>query len=409
MADFVKNRYLLITVALVLALTLLVGNFLAPLSLPAGEKIASAIEATPTPNPLPLDLGGTEEEKLLTAIYRQVIASVVNITVVKRVEVAPGLPGFPPIPGLPSIPRSPEEFYQEGQGSGFVWDEQGHIVTNNHVVEEADTVEVIFWDDTVVRAEVVGTDPDSDLAVIKVDPAEVELHSVTLGDSDALAVGQMAIAIGNPFGQAGTMTHGIISALGRTFRPGGSPFAIPEMIQTDAAINPGNSGGPILNSKGEVIGINTLILSRSGSSAGVGFAVPINIAKRVVPVLIEKGEYHHSWLGISGTDVAPAIAELMNLPAGTRGALIIELSQGGPADRAGLRGSDKTAEINGRQVKIGGDVIIAIDDSPVRRMDDLIAYLVEETQPGQQVELTILREGEEQKVTLELGERPRRE
>lgn len=398
-----KGCYLMV-IAMLVALALLGSGFLVSPPLTAGEKIASAAEATPTPLP---ELGVVEEEKLLTAIYRQTVLSVVNITVVKKVERTLGFPGLPEIPGFPSIPRLPEEFYQEGQGSGFVWDEKGHIVTNNHVVEGADTVEVTFWDETSVKAEVVGADPDSDLAVIKVNPAEVELHPVTLGDSDALAVGQMAIAIGNPFGQVGTMTKGIISALGRTFRPGGSPFAIPEMIQTDAAINPGNSGGPLLDSKGQVIGINTLILSRSGSSAGVGFAVPINIAKRVVPVLIEKGEYRYAWLGISGTDLRPAISEIMNLPAGTRGALVIEVSQGGPADKAGLRGSSKTAKINGREVKVGGDVIIAIDSAPVRDMDDLIVYLVEETQPGQKAELTVLREGKEVKITVELGERPR--
>lgn len=394
-----SKKVRLVMLFAVLALALAFLGFL-PSSSRVEEKVLAA-EATPTP------LIGTEEERLLTALYRQVIPSVVNITVVKKVEGALGFPGLPEIPGFPSIPRLPEEFYQEGQGSGFVWDEEGHLVTNNHVVEGADKVEVTFWDETAVEAEVVGTDPDSDLAVIKVDPTKVELHPVTLGDSESLAVGQMAIAIGNPFGQVGTMTRGIISALGRTFRPGGSPFAIPEMIQTDAAINPGNSGGPLLNSKGEVIGINTLILSRSGSSAGVGFAVPINIAKKVVPVLIEKGEYRYAWLGISGTDVSPAIAKIMDLPPGSRGALVIEVTQGGPADKAGLRGSSKTAKINGRELKVGGDVIVAIDQTPVQDMDDLIVYLVEKAQPGQKVELTILREGKEQKATVELGERPR--
>jgi len=408
MVGWRKSRYLLLTVVVILSLAFLGGNFFIPPSLPSQGRVVSAMQATPTLHPVSAGFAGTEEEELLTDIYRRVNPSVVNITVVRKVKGAWGFPGLPEIPGFPSIPRTPKEFYQEGQGSGFVWDEEGHIVTNNHVVEGADTVEVTFWDDTSVKAEVVGTDPDSDLAVIKVDPEAVELRPVALGDSDALAVGQMAIAIGNPFGQVGTMTRGIISALGRTFRPGGSPFAIPEMIQTDAAINPGNSGGPLLNSKGEVIGINTLILSRSGSSAGVGFAVPINIAKRVVPVLIEKGTYRYAWLGISGMDLRPALAEIMNLPAGTRGALVIEVTQGGPADKAGLQGSSKTAEINGHEVKVGGDVIIAIDETPVRGMDDLILYLVEEARPGQEVELTILRGGEEQKVTVELGERPRK-
>ena len=216
----------------------------------------------------------------------------------------------------------------------------------------------------------------------------------------------MAIAIGNPFGQAGTMTRGIVSALGRTFTPESSPFAIPEMIQTDTAINPGNSGGPLLDSQGRVIGINSLILSRSGSSSGVGFAVPINTAKRVVPVLIEEGAYHYAWLGITGTDLTPAIVEAMDLPAGTRGALVIEAGGEGPADKAGLRGSTETVESKGRSLETGGDIILAIDGTPVQDMDDVIAYLVKNTQPGQEVELSILRDGQEQKLTVELGERP---
>jgi S1-C subfamily serine protease len=216
----------------------------------------------------------------------------------------------------------------------------------------------------------------------------------------------MAIAIGNPFGQAGTMTRGIISALGRTFRPGSSPFAIPEMIQTDAAINPGNSGGPLLDSQGRVIGINTLILSRSGSSSGVGFAVPVNMAKQVVPVLIEEGEYKYAWLGITGTDLTLDIVEAMDLPPGTRGALVIEVGQGGPADGAGLRGSTETVEIKGRPLQVGGDIILAIDGTPVRDMDDVIVYLVQNTQPGQEVDLSILRDGQEQKLTVALEERP---
>jgi len=350
-------------------------------------------------------MGNTEEE-LLINIYERVNPAVVNIRVIKRVERPTIFPEWPEIPGFPSIPRLPDEFYQEGQGSGFVWDQEGHIVTNNHVVEGADDVEVVFWDDTAVEGKVVGTDPDSDLAVVEVDLPAEELHPVELGDSDELRVGQLAIAIGNPFGQAGTMTRGIISALGRTFRSGGSPFAIPEMIQTDAAINPGNSGGPLLDSQGRVIGINTLILSRSGSSAGVGFAIPINMAKRVVPVLIEEGEYHYAWLGITGQDLTPAIAEAMDLPADTRGALVVEVGEGGPADEAGLRGSTETIEVKGHPLQIGGDIIQAIDGTPVQDMDDVIVYLVENTRPEQKVELTILRDGQEQKLTVKLGERP---
>jgi 2-alkenal reductase len=336
---------------------------------------------------------GDVEEDLLINLYERVNPAVVNIRVIKRVE-------------QPATFLTPDELFQEGQGSGFVWDQEGHIVTNNHVVEGADEVEVVFWDDTVVEGKVIGTDPDSDVAVVEVDLPAEELHPVELGDSDELRVGQLAIAIGNPFGQAGTMTRGIISALGRTFNPGGSPFSIPEMIQTDAAINPGNSGGPLLDSEGRVIGINTLILSRSGSSSGVGFAVPINMAKRVVPVLMEEGEYQYAWLGITGADLTPTIVEAMDLPAGTQGALVVEVGEDGPADKAGLRGSIEAVEIKGRPLEIGGDIILAIDRTLVQDMDDVIVYLVKNTQPGQEVELSILRDGQEQKLTLELGERP---
>jgi serine protease Do len=358
-------------------------------------KVAPTMTPAPTPTTLPataLEVGLTEED-LLVNIYESVNPAVVNIRVIKRVEQTATF-------------VMPDEFYQEGQGSGFVWDREGHIVTNNHVVEGADEVEVVFWDDTVVEGKVIGTDPDSDLAVVEVDLPAEKLHPVELGDSDELGVGQMAIAIGNPFGQAGTMTRGIISGLGRTFRPGSSPFAIPEMIQTDAAVNPGNSGGPLLDSEGRVIGINTLILSRSGSSSGVGFAVPINMARRVVPVLIEEGEYQYAWLGITGTDLTPTIVEAMELPAGTQGALVIEVGQDGPADEADLQGSIETVEIRGRPLEIGGDIILAIDGTPVQDMDDVIVHLVKYTRPGQEVELSILRDGQERKLTVELGERP---
>jgi len=418
---------------LILAFVVLVSLFLLGcncLNLPvilgqvarAGERVITKVgEATVTPQPTPttpttptaLPQSLTEEvnaeEQLFTSIYERVSPSVVHIRVVKRVELEqpfgfqwPEIPGYP---SLPEIPRSPQEFYQSGEGSGFIWDTDGHIVTNNHVVAGADKVEVHFFDGTIVEAEVLGTDPNSDLAVIKVDASPELLRPVELGDSDNLKVGQWAIAIGNPFGQTWTMTRGIISALGRTIRSQASPFSIPEMIQTDAAINPGNSGGPLLDSEGQVIGVNTMILSRSGSSAGIGFAVPINIARKVVPVLIEKGHYAYPWLGISGTSLTPDIVEAMNLPV-KQGALVVEVVKDSPAAKAGLKGSDKTVKIEGQDVPIGGDVIVAINDTPVHEMDDLIAYLVRETRPGQKVELTIIRQGHEQRIEVELAERP---
>jgi 2-alkenal reductase len=299
-----------------------------------------------------------------------------------------------------------DDLYRRGEGSGFVWDTEGHIVTNDHVVEDATIVEVHFKDGTILEADVIGTDPQSDIAVIKVDPTQVALKPVTLGDSDQVKVGQLAVAIGNPFGQTWTMTRGIVSAVGRVIQSGLSRFSIPEVIQTDAAINPGNSGGPLLNSRGEVIGMNTMIISQSGSSSGVGFAVPSNIIAKVVPALISKGSYAYPWLGITGRDLLPQDVKALDLPV-RRGALVLDVAAGSPADKAGLRGSERVIRVQGQELTTGGDVITAIDDTPVTGMDQLISYLVRKTQPGQQVTLTIIRDGKEKKVTVTLAERPK--
>jgi 2-alkenal reductase len=354
------------------------------------------------------------QEEVLNRIYETTLPSVVHIRVVQKVEVPqarefelPDIPGFPPFP-FESLPPMPHEFFRSGEGSGFVWDDQGHIVTNNHVVEGAERVEVIFWDGTIVDAKVLGTDPDSDLAVLKVDLPPEKLRPASLGDSATLKVGQLVVAIGNPFGQEFTMTSGIISALGRTIRPGTSPFSIPEVIQTDAAINPGNSGGPLLDRQGRVIGINTMIISPGGASAGIGFAIPIDIAKKVVPALIEEGSYAYAWLGIQGTTLTPEMARLMDLPENTRGALVIEVMKDSPADKAGLRGSDRTMEVKGRRYRLGGDVIVGINGDPIKEMDDLVVYLIKNTRPGDTVILELIREdGRREKIEVKLGQRPR--
>jgi 2-alkenal reductase len=317
------------------------------------------------------------EEQLLVNLYERVNFSVVNLAV--------------------------STAFGGGTGSGFVLDTNGHIVTNNHVIEGADQILVRFADETVVEAELVGADVDSDLAVIRVDvPADL-LREVRLGDSSTLRVGQRAIAVGNPFGLEQTMTTGIISALGRVVRQEGG-FSLPFLIQTDAAINPGNSGGPLLNSRGEVIGVNTFIFSRSGSSSGVGFAVPVNTVKRVVPALIATGRYADPWLGISGVSITPTVAEALALPV-EQGILLQEVVPEGPADRAGLRGNDQQVEFDRAFLPTGGDIIVGIDGLDVRDMDDLIIYLAEAI-VGQKVTVDILRDGERQSLDVVLGERP---
>jgi 2-alkenal reductase len=364
----------------------------------ASARLVPTLAPAPTPLPADLIAEADAEELLLVNIYERVNPSVVNIVVtVDSGEVPTDLGNL---------------FPNQGQGSGFIYDTQGHIVTNNHVIAEADTVNITFADGSVVEAEVIGTDPDSDLAVLKVDVPAGSLRPVEWGDSDLLKVGQRAIAIGNPFGLDGTLTSGIISALGRSLPTENGAFRIPEIIQTDAAINPGNSGGPLLNSEGQVIGVNTAIVPRRDrfggerSFLGVGFAVPANLVKRVVPSLIEHGRYEHPWIGFSGNTVTPEIAEAMNLEK-AMGALVVQVLSGSPADDAGLRGG--TREIvfdNGLDTTIGGDVIIAIDDREIHTFDDLIAFLSGRGEVGQTVTLTIIRDGEEQTVDLTLGPRP---
>jgi S1-C subfamily serine protease len=347
----------------------------------------------------------------LEAIYRQLDPSVVNIRVVQQPQSTGGLlPGFPGIPGfaLP-LPQTPEP--TTALGSGFVWDTAGHIITNNHVVDGASDIMVTFSDGTSAPATVVGRDPDSDLAVLQVHVPSESLHPVQLADSNHVNVGQLAVAIGNPFGLQGTMTVGIISGLGRSLPSDSSQgttatYTIPAIIQTDAPINPGNSGGVLADDQGKVVGVTSAIVSPVQASAGVGFAIPSAIVQQVVPALISQGHYDHPYIGITGTDLTPEIVAAMHLPDNQQGLLVIDVASGGPADHAGLRGSDRSATIEGSQVPIGGDVVTAIDSNVVHGFDDLAAYLALHTQVGQTVTLDVLRGGSTIQLQATLEARP---
>ncbi|MGC9468656.1 MAG: S1C family serine protease [Anaerolineae bacterium] len=293
----------------------------------------------------------------------------------------------------------------QGAGSGFIIGEDGHIVTNNHVIAQAEFLTVIFFDGFQAEAEIVGTDPDSDLAVIKVDQLPENVHPLTLGDSNAVSVGEWVVAIGNPFGLGSSFTVGVVSAVGRTIASGATPFAIPQAIQTDAAINPGNSGGPLLNTAGEVIGVNAQIATggTSRTNSGVGFAIPVNTVRRIVPVLIETGSYAWPWLGVRGGSVNLLIQEANGLPS-QRGAYIHEIV-GGPAAAVGLQGSTGSAMIEGFEVPTGGDVVTYIDGTQVEDYSEL-QLLISQKEPGDTVTLTVMRNGDELQIDLELEARP---
>lgn len=359
--------------------------------------------ATPVPTPLPTPTTApavlptvppeafSELEARLEAVYAMASPAVVNITT--RVITYDFF--MQPVP-------------QEGTGSGFLYDDQGHIVTNYHVVEGAEEVVVTLSDGRSFQAEVVGTDPSTDLAVLRI-PAQDLPAPLPLADSDQLRVGQIVIAIGSPFGQVGTMTMGIISALGRVIESPNGRF-IGEAIQTDAPINPGNSGGPLLDLQGRVIGVNSQIISPSQASAGIGFAISSNTVRRVVPHLITRGRYPHPWLGIQVLALSPEWRQAlqqagMEIPV-QEGLLVLSVVRGSPADRAGIRGGTQVVRIGGYRIPVGGDIIVSINGHPVPSLRELTVYLDTRTQVGQQVEVRLIRDGREMSVPVVLGERP---
>ncbi|MBX3012730.1 MAG: trypsin-like peptidase domain-containing protein [Caldilineaceae bacterium] len=386
-----------------LVLTLVLGAWYAPL-----------LWSTVNVNAKPAALGNTRfyeaqsmqvDPALLSGqeafadLYEQISPSVVSIQVTARASTI-NIPGF-------SFPQD-EAPLQQGQGSGFIFDNEGHIVTNNHVVDGAESVTVVFYNGFWANAEVVATDPQADLAVLKVTPPDsFDWRPLPLAAPDTLRVGHTVIAMGNPFGLDGTMTTGIVSAIGRGMPVGdlgSSTYTLPEIIQTDAAINPGNSGGPLINLAGEVVGVNFAIESTVRANSGVGFTIPASIVERVVPALIQDGRFDYPYLGLSGRTIDAAVAQALDFPNTLTGVYVAEVVAGGPSEAAGLRGSRRSNTSN--TISTGGDIVTAIDEVAVRRFEDLVGYLVTKTSPGQTVTLTVLRDGAEIAVDVVLGSRP---
>ena len=331
--------------------------------------------------------GLTPEEEIVIGVYRAASPGVVHIT---------------------STVLSQDFFFrvvpERGAGSGFIVDDRGYILTNNHVVENAENLEVALADKSRVPGKLIGRDPNNDIAVIRITVPREKLVPLRLGDSAQLQVGQMAIAIGNPFGLDRTVTRGVISALGRSLQSD-TGRQIRNVIQTDAAINPGNSGGPLLNSRGEVIGINTAIFTPSGGSVGIGFAILVNTAKKILPQLIARGRASHPWLGISGMEITPDVARTLNLPA-KEGVLIARVAPGGPAERAGLRGGQRRVRVRNLIFHVGGDIIMALDGQKVTTVDDLTGFLDENKKVGEEVRVEVLRDGKPMSINARLAELP---
>lgn len=382
---------------------------LAELQTGSSDATPTARAPRPTDPPLPtippqptIDaaLAGAlaDQERLLVELYRRASPAVVSIEVISDL----GLPSdHPTVPGMDGA---------TSQGSGFLYDDQGHIVTNNHVVEGGRELQVRFFDGTTAIADIIGTDPDSDLAVIKVRQLPAGVAPLAVADAREVSVGQTAVAIGSPFGEQNTLTVGVVSGLGRTLRGRANDFgtfSIPNIIQTDAAINPGNSGGPLLNVRGEVIGVNTAIAVSAGSSAfeGVGYAVPSSTVLKVAPALISTGRYQHPWMGIGMFSLDALLAERFGLASG-RGVLVTEVRPDSPAARGGLQAGEREEQYNGLPLRVDGDIITAIDGRTVYASDQLIGFLDQEYEVGDTVTLSVLRAGEPVEVQLTLEARP---
>ena len=352
------------------------------------QAVATVMAQLPASGTAPAGVGqtttiSTDLEETLIALYREVNPAVVHIFVLD------------------------EQGFLAGTGSGFVYDSAGHIVTNNHVVTSSSGLEVSFFNGERREAEIVGTDVDSDLAVVKIEGLPEGVEPLPLGDSNDIQVGQFVVAIGNPFDNEGSLSLGIISGLGRALTSdriaeGGGRYSLPKVIQTDAAINPGNSGGPLLNLNGEVIGVNSAINTSTGTNSGVGFSIPVNAVRRVIPSLITNGVYQYPFIGIRMSPLDLAAQEELSLPQAA-GAYVIDITPGSPAEAAGLRASGINDSVG---FLPGGDLIIAADGVPITSPDDLVSFLVFETEIGQTINLTIIRDNQQIEVPLTLGERP---
>ena len=329
----------------------------------------------------------------LTSIFKKVENSVVQIT--SKVST---------VDNSIIINGTPLQSQSTRLGSGFVYDKDGRIITNNHVVEGSKTVNVTFVDGNTYTAKVIGTDPDNDIAVIQIidNFSDENLIPLAFGNSSQLQVGQQVIAIGNPFGLSDTMTHGIVSQTGRLLPNENVGFSIPDVIQVDAPINPGNSGGPLLNMQGEVIGMNTAIKTNTGDFSGIGFAIPSNSILRITPQLIKNGTYSHPWLGIAGTSMSPDVALANSLPRNYKGVIVDKVVKDGPAEKAGIT----PATLDENNIPHGGDIITAVDGHPIKTIYDIIAYMDEQKSVGDKVVLTINRMGKTVDVTVLLQSRP---
>ncbi len=330
----------------------------------------------------------TEDEKNNIAVYEKVADGVVNVTST-AVQMDFFFNAFP----------------TQGSASGSIIDTKGHILTNHHVVANAQKLEVTLADGSKWPAKLIGSDPDNDLAVIKIEAPREKLKVISMGNSKSLKIGQKVLAIGNPFGLQRTLTTGIISSLGRTIRSEAGTL-IEDVIQTDAAINPGNSGGPLLNSDGEIVGINSAIISPTGGSVGIGFAIPVNAAKRVVPELLSKGYVTYPYIGATIQSLIPEMAKHLKLKI-ERGAMISEVVKGGPADKAGLKGGNQRVQVGNMIVMVGGDIVVKADQKDLKTNDELIHY-IREKKPGDTVLLKVFRKDSFIDVKVTLGERPRK-